>query len=573
MDSVTTVPAPPTAETLLTGPTLGAALDHVARTAPAARVVFPASGQRLTVARLAAAATEQAHRLLAAGAGPGRTVGVLAGNTPAALTGFFAAAYAGAAVTLLPTPPAAGDPAARTRRLLRILDAAGLDQLVVDPALAPLGRALVGYRPGLRLLDPDQPASPTPRRALPRVGPDDLALLQYTSGSTTAPRGVELTHRAVLAGLRAILVSAAFTPRDVLVQWVPLFHDMGLMGLLSQVLNGADSHLFEPVALLRRPDGLLRYLSAHRATVFTGPNFCYDLLAERATPELVADLDLRAWRLAFNGSEPVSAATLDRFHRALAPAGLAPSVLFPVYGLAEATLAVTFPAPGSVPRVLHLDRERLGGPDPVRPLPPGTPGARALVSVGRPVLGVRLRLVAADGRPVPEGVLGEIQVAGDPVTRGYHRSAAATAAAFDGPWLRTGDLGLVLDGDLFVAGRRKEMVVVNGCNYFPEDVEAVARTVPGVFRGNCVAVAVPDAEYEGRERIGVIVEDGANGVSGVSTTARADLARRVRERVVAEVGVAAVEVYVVDRHWLTRTTSGKWQRLAAAGRLAELERP
>ncbi|AYG78389.1 Long-chain-fatty-acid--AMP ligase FadD26 [Streptomyces hundungensis] len=224
-------------------------------------------------------------------------------------------------------------------------------------------------------------------------------------------------------------------------------------------------------------------------------------LAAAATSELTAELDLSRWRLALNGAEPVRAATVDAFSTRMTAAGVAPSTMYPVYGMAEATLAITFPTPGTAPRIVHLDRRHLSEDGLAVEMPSDHPLAKPLVSVGRPVLGIRLRLVDTAGATRGPGRLGEIQISGPAVTTGYYGAPAATAETFDGPWLRTGDLGLQLDGDLFVTGRRKEMISVNGQNHFPEDAESLTRVLPGVHRGRCVAYA--DTV---RERLTVAVE-------------------------------------------------------------------
>lgn len=356
------------------------------------------------------------------------------------------------------------------------------------------------------------------------------------------------------------MVSAAFNPDDVLIQWMPHHHDMGLFGHLSQILNGADSHVFEPMELLRRPAGLLRYFAEHRATVFTGVNFAYDLLLDAVEKEGLARLDLSAWRLAFSGAEPVSAVTVRRFQDLLGPAGVAPHVMYPVYGLAEATLPVTFPEPGTVPRIVTIDRHELGSRHTIRQVPAGHRHAKTAVSVGRPVDGVRVRLVDNHGHPLTAGRLGELQVRGDSVTSGYLNDMRATAGLFDDGWLRTGDLGFRLDADYFVVGRAKEMIIVHGQNYFPEDAEVIARETPGVYRRHAVAVAEND---DGHEYLSVIAE----------TKLKDEMARRLRrelsERIMAGLGMPQIRVHLVGPHLLTRTTSGKWQRLRAAERLRD----
>jgi acyl-CoA synthetase (AMP-forming)/AMP-acid ligase II len=234
--------------------------------------------------------------------------------------------------------------------------------------------------------------------------------------------------------------------------------------------------------------------------------------------------------------------------------------MFPVYGMAEASLAISFPQVGDAPRTLTVCRNSLGAKGIARLVPQSDPAAKTLVSVGRAVHGIRIRIKTPAGVVTGAGLLGEIQISGPPVTTGYYQAPEATAAVFDDGWLRTGDLGFLADDQLYVAGRLKEMVIVHGQNYFPDDVEALSREVPGVYRQRCVAFA--DVDPDGSEHIGVIVE------ANVKTTDAGALRREVARRVAAELELPHVRVYTVAPRWLTRTTSGKWQRVLSARRLA-----
>lgn len=545
---------------LLSGNTLGESLANLAELAPRALASFPTAGDRITAARLHDAATDRATAFLSAGIEPNELVGVLVPTATTFFTTIFGLWRAGAAVSVLPLRTGFTGEAATARRLATIVRAAGMRHLVLGEDYAPLGATLRELVPELVVVDADTPGSGS-GAALPEVRPEMLAVVQFTSGSTSRPKGVMLAHRTVLAGLRAVVVSSALSPEDVFVQWVPTFHDMGLIGLLSEWLNGADVHAFSPATFLRRPAEVLAYFARHRGTVFTGPDFSYRHLLDGITADQAAALDLSSWRLAFNGAEPVDAGTVARFTEALAPAGVRDSVMYPVYGMAEATLAISFPRPGDAPRLLTVSRTALATTGTVNAVPDDHPDAKTLVSAGRPVHGIALRVKGEDGTVLGDGRLGEIQISGDPVTTGYYREPAATAAAFDGGWLRTGDLGFTEAGHLYVAGRLKEMVVVHGQNFFPGDVEAIAREVPGVYRRRCVAF--PDSDQDGAEHVGVIVEANAK------TTDVAALRHEVARRVAAELALSQVRVHVVGPRWLSRTTSGKWQRLLSARRLAE----
>jgi fatty-acyl-CoA synthase len=545
---------------LLSGDTLTENFLHHTQASPAAAAVFPGGNEQITAGELAGATLNCALGLQEHGVGPGSIVGLLVPTDARFLTLFFGVQRTGAACSVLPLPAGFGDERATARRLSRILQVAGIRHLVLGSAYADLGSLLMEQNPGLVLIDPGTSRSGS-ARALPSVDPDALSVVQFTSGSTSSPKGVQLSQRSMAAGLRACVVSGAFSPDDVFMQWVPTFHDMGLVGLFSHLLNGADVHVFTPTAFLRRPAVLLKYFAEHRGTVITGPNFSYDQILDAAPPEFVRELDLSAWRLAFNGAEPVSAASTERFTTLLAPAGLRDTVMYPVYGMAEATLGITFPEPGSPVRILSVDRAELASGRKAVLVPRGSGGAKDVVGLGRAVHGIEIRLVGEDGRVCVPGELGEIQIAGPPVTSGYYNDPQATAAAFDGRWLRTGDVGFRYEEDLFVTGRRKEMVIVRGQNFFPDDIEAVAREMPGVYRKRCVAFS--DTEPDGGEVVRVVVEADPR-------SAATDLAKDIAARVEQEMDFSDVRVHLVKPRWITRTTSGKWQRSLTRDRLSEL---
>lgn len=543
---------------VLAGDTLGESLGHLTKAAPGSVAAFPGSGHQITPLELDGASIRSARAFLTAGIKPGALVGMLTSTDSRFLVTIFALWRAGAAVSVLPAQGGFGDNPAAARRLARLVQKTGMRHLVLDQAHQAIGQQLRELVPRLRILDPRTEAPGTSSGALPAVEPESLAIVQFTSGSTSAPKGVMLPHRTVMAGLRACVVSGAFSPDDVFVQWVPTFHDMGLIGLLSHWLNGADVHVFSPVAFLRRPGRFLEYFAERRGTVLTGPNFSYDYLLDAMAPDQLAALDLSSWRLAFNGAEPVGAATVRRFTEAFTACGVSESVMYPVYGMAEATLSISYPCLGQVPKVTSVDRNALAASGSVRLLPAPGPATKQIVSVGRPVHGIQLRIRGGDERDcLPDGRLGEIQIRGDAVSPGYYEDPAATGQAFDDGWLRTGDIGFRLDGDLYVTGRLKEMIIVHGQNFFPEDVEAIARDVPGVYRRHCVAFT--EEADDGSECAGVIVE---------ATRAVDEIRAEVARRVAGELGLADVRVHVVKPRWLTRTTSGKWQRALAAKRIA-----
>ena len=541
------------------GLTLTEAIDHAAQLSPKCTVRFPEESgpdSAITLRDLSERSRRRALALRADGVRPGELVGLLAAAEPGFLIDLWGVLRAGAAVSVLRTPVGFAGQEAAIRTIATAAKIAGIRHLISAHRHTKLADMVARSVPGMAVVSSGVLAADGP--VLPAAEPGDLAVVQFTSGSTGHPRGVQLSHGAVVAGLRSIAVSAGFTPADRMVQWAPLYHDMGLFGLLSVLAVGADAHVFHPMTFIRRPLRFLEYLARCRGTLVTGPNFSYDMLANAVERSGPGSLDLSSWRLAFNGAEPVSASTVARFSEVLAPCGVRPETMFPVYGMAEATLAIAFPQPGTAPVTCRVNRSVLGATG-LAVEGHGSSAAKALVCCGKPVDGLDVRIVGDHGKAVPQRRLGEIEIRGAAVTSGYYRDPEATSATFDGDWLRTGDLGFMTAEGLFVAGRGKEMVIVHGRNFFPDDAESAARSVPGVYKGRCVAFA--DTGPDGAERLGVIIEVRAD-------TDTADCAERVRRSVVRELEVAGVTVHVVPPRWLTKTSSGKWQRLLARQRLA-----
>ena len=383
---------------------------------------------------------------------------------------------------------------------------------------------------------------------------DDTAFIQYSSGSTRDPKGVVLTHRNITANIASIHAAAAFSDRDVALSWMPLTHDMGLIGFHLHMLAGGVTHAVMRTELFaRRPLLWLAKATELRATVLCSPNFGYQHYLRQYEAKRPQGLDLSAVRLVFNGAEPISAGLCQRFVETMAAHGLRAESMFPVYGLAEASLAVTFPRPGAPLGVVHLDRAALTLAQPVRPLPAGAPQAAALVRLGTPVPGTGLRIVDDARAAVADGVLGHVLIRGDNVTRGYFRDESATGAAISGDgWLDTGDLGVIVDGELVIAGRTKDVIFVSGQNWYPHDLEGIAEQVPGVETNKVVAVGAQADPAAGGEALLVFVLH-RGGVAEFAPTARE--LRRVLNQ---QTGLEVAHVLPVAR--IPKTTSGKLQR-------------
>ncbi|MEU4796663.1 AMP-binding protein [Streptomyces sp. NPDC023327] len=528
----------------------------------AAKVVFPEQDTVLPHRVLPLQAERFAHELLEKGVRRGDVVGLLMPTAPEFLPAFFAVAGAGAAASILPLPPVVLDPAAAARHLAPMVETARMRHLVVQGTGRAIAEHLAQAHPELCLVD----ASATPAdvagtgttavqpSAGEAPGPQDLALVQFTSGSTSRPRGVMHTHGGLLAGVSAINERIRASSDDVLVQWVPLFHDMGLVSLLCSLHAHADAHLFSPMAFIRKPAELVKHIARHRGTVTASPNFAYDKMASLSggmSPALTTPDGLSQWRLALNGGEMVPVRTLDDFLAAFGPLGASAGTLYPVYGLAEAVLAVCLPQPGTTPRRVHVARDTLIPGQQVSFVDHQDSGV-TLVGAGTPVTGIEVRITAMDANTgLGQGCLGEICIRGLPVTTGYLHQPDATGRVLKHGWLHTGDLGFFHQGELFVAGRLKDMIVVQGRNYFPDDVEELVRDLAGVYRQRVVAIADPDTEH-------IVVVAESTAPPGTAQHER--LLRTVEGTVTTELGLSAVRVHLVAPRTLPRTTSGKWQR-------------
>jgi fatty-acyl-CoA synthase len=485
--------------------------------------------------------------LAAHGVTPGDHVALLGPTTRRLVTAIEAVWLAGATVVVLPLPMRMSSIEEFVDQTRRRILGADTRLLVVDAELAPFLAWQEGDPPTVGY---DDLAGDAGAWVAPPTQAEDLAILQFTSGSTSDPKGVMLPHRAVLANIDAIAHALSLDPEvDVAVSWLPLYHDMGLVGILtSAMVRGVDLVLAGPQSFMASPSRWVEWLSTYKGTVTAGPNFSW-VLAARALARLDG-LDLSHLRVALNGAEPVDPSTVAALVAAGERHGLRPGAVFPAFGMAEVAIAGTFPEPLSGLRTDPVDQRVLETEQYAAPVASDDPGAKHFARLGRPVDGLDIRVVdPASGDVRREREVGELQIRGTSVMSGYYRRPEATADAFDGEWFRTGDLAYLVDGELVICGRIKDVIIVAGRNVYPEDVERSVAEVDGVRAGNVIAFGVA-----GRRHEGVVVVAEAKGEDLV--TMRHDVAVRVQQ----VTGLAADDVVLVAPGSLPKTSSGKLQR-------------
>ncbi len=559
-------------EHVLTGPTLpppshpdlGAALRAAAASEFGVTFVDAREEEtRLSWAELYTRAERVARSLVARGLLPGSRVALVLPTSAAFLDAFFGTLLAGGVPVPLYPPLRLGRLAEYQRSTSRMMAVSGARALITERRIGLiLGEALALLPEPPPTWTVDELVAGAASVALPPLDGDALALIQFSSGSTVDPKPVALTHRQLLAQLSALkaLMPAESLETPCGVSWLPLYHDMGLIGcLLAAAYYPGNLVLLPPEAFLARPQLWLRALSRHRGGISPAPNFAYGLLLKRLKPHDLDGVDLSSWRYALNGAEPVTPELLRRFCDVVARTGFDPSALMPVYGLSEAALAVTFSPRRKSPRVCTVDPSHLARHGEV------VPGSRQIASVGTPVPGAEVAIRDEVGATLPPGKLGSVFVRGPFVMERYFGNEAATAQALQHGWLDTGDLGFIADGELYLCGRKKDLVIVRGQNHVPQEFEEVVEGLEGVRAGGLCAV-------------GLVNDDGESLLMLVEREGElpaAELAERVAVLVLERTGIRPAAVEVLEKGALPRTSSGKVRRGEALRRYlaGELDAP
>ncbi len=520
-------------------------------------------GQVLSHMRQAALVL-QAH-----GVRPGETVAILAPNGAFFLSSFLGVQRAGG----IPVPLYAPVTMRRLQEYwgqllswLRWTDVCGLivTRDLLETGLAPQ----LSEVSSLRFVLTEEAFLDDPGGKLPALHRDGerLAFIQYTSGTTGRKRGVMVSHRNILDNTHAIAQSTCMTGTDLMVSWLPMAHDMGLIGaILTPLTVGFPVLLMMPLHFLLRPIVWLQAITTYRGTLTVAPNFGYQRCVSQIRSAELAGVDLSSLRAVFSGSEPVLPQTIEAFSTRFAPYGFRQETFVPAYGLAESTLAVTLKPPAeplcydAIDYDLLISQGQAVGSD---------PAGRTVVmcSVGRCVPGTTLQVVDASGIPVPERTVGEIILRGRSVTQGYYHDQESTAASYRHGWLYTGDYGYLAAGHLFITGRKQDLIIQRGRNYYPHDFEQAVSAVPHIYAGGVVAFGL-SSEAEGTERIILMVETRLE-----AATDRDALITECHQRIRNQLGISVDEVILVPPSFVPKTTSGKISRAESRRLFLQLDR-
>ena len=501
-------------------------------------------------ARIREQALSVAADLVRRGVRKGDRIALVLPTSPEFVQCFFGVLCAGAVPVPLYPPLRLGKLDEFHRRTTAMLKAVDAAMVVTDERIRRfLGVAVANSAPALGCVTASSLGGPISEAV--EVAPDDVAVIQFSSGTTNDPKPVALTHANLLSNLATLehYIAADGARPVVGVSWLPLYHDMGLIGkLLSAFYIQAKVVLLPPELFVAVPGAWLRAISRHRGTITAAPNFAFGLCLKRISDDELEGVDLSSWSICLNGAEAVSAATQRRFSERFARWGFRAKSFTPCYGMAEASLAVTFKAPGTSFKTLGVDGDKLASEGIVEP------GGKEIVSAGPPLTGMGVEIRDDHGAALPPGRVGHIFVSGPSIMAGYFGRPDLTDQALHDGWLRTGDRGFIHDGEVYVCGRQKDIVIVRGANHAPEEFEAALEGLPGVRTGCAVAVGfVPPGDDD--EALAMLVETTSDATAG--------LAQEVASRVQQHTGILPARVEVLAPGTLPRTSSGKLRRREA----------
>lgn len=508
----------------------------------------------ITYGDLLTKASSIANGLIAKGVLPDDAVAIMLPTSNAFFQSFFGVLLAGAIPVPIYPPFRMDRIEEYILREARILINAEVRVLITFSQAETLSKILQSHIPSLSSVTTAASLLKN-KSSLPKISrsAENSALLQYSSGSTGDPKGILLNHNNILANMRAVGEGIQLKPTDCVVSWLPLYHDMGLMSWLYSMYYGLPITILSPMIFLNRPERWLWAIHYHRATLSAGPNFAYELCAKRLNDDDLAGLDLSSWRLAFNGAEAVNPNTLRKFYQKFKKFGLKKEALFPVYGLAENTVGLTFPELNKEFQVDRVSREILERD--LRAVPAEN-NYLEFVCEGKAIPGHEIRIADDEGQVLAERFIGNVQFRGPSAMQGYYHNPKATQAAYINGWWNSGDLGYLADDNLFITGRKKDMIIKAGRNLYPESMEEIVGNIAGIRRGCVIAFGVTD-EKLGTEKIIIVAE-----AKIFDKDSQTKMQEEIIEKMTVGIGVPPDQVILVAPHTIPKTSSGKLQRSA-----------
>ena len=515
-------------------------------------------GEVITYRALKEGAERVAAGLLRLGFEPGEAVVIMLPTGRDYFLVFFGALLAGGVPVPIYPPARAAHIEEHLRRHAAIVANCRGAVMVTVAEARPLARLLRSQVETLRhVVTPNELEEVPGGLAMPVLGAGDTAFLQYTSGSTGDPKGVVLSHANLLANIRVMGEVLEVGPDDVFVSWLPLYHDMGLIGAwLGSLHFAVPLVIMSPLAFLARPQRWLWAIHRYRGTLSAAPNFAYELCLRRIADADIDGLDLSSWRMAANGAEAVSPETVERFGARFAAHGLRRAAVMPMYGLAENSVGLAFSPLDRGPLIDRVERRALSELGHARPAPAGDEAAQAIVACGRPLPGHQVRIVDAGGRELAERRVGRLQFKGPSSTSGYFRNADATRGLFQGEWLNSGDLAYIAGGDIYITGRAKDVIIKAGRNIYPAEFEEAIGELPGIRAGNVAVFGSMDADG-GTERLVVLAETRKRDTAG-----RAELMARINAVATDIAGMPPDDIVLAPPNTVLKTSSGKIRRAA-----------
>lgn len=471
---------------------------------------------------------------------------------------FFGVLYAGGVPVPMYPPFNRSQVEEHLRRQAGILKNADIEVLIISEDMHRVGSLLFGLAENLRHIETVAVLSSEGMLDTPvRTGPEATALIQYTSGSTGDPKGVVLSHANLLANIRSMGEALGASSSDIFISWLPLYHDMGLIGAwLGPLYYGFLTVIMSPLTFLANPSRWLRAISRYQATLSAAPNFAYELCCKNIHEEDLAGIDLSSLRMTLNGAEAVSAVTIKRFTEKFAPCGFKPEMMWPVYGMAENSVGLAFPPIGRKPLIERIERTALTRDGIAKPANADDETALTFVACGQPIPRHEIRIVDETGYEVADRHEGQLQFRGPSATAGYFRNDEKDRALFSGDWLDSGDRAYLANGDVYITGRIKDMIIKAGRNIYPHEIEELVGQIEGVRKG-CIAAVASTDQQTGTERLVLVVETRLK-----DDDAKAQLCKRIIEVCTDTLNMPPDVVELVPPHAVLKTSSGKIRRAA-----------